>query len=81
MAVVKFQEGVPVPPPRSGKPGRKPKYAFDRLRVGDSMVVETENPEEVRQTYWSVRAWNKRHPETRLEWRRVEKGIGVWRTK
>ena len=77
-----IQEGVPIPP-RTVKVERKSQwdvYGIRRLKVGQSIVLELEVTEAIKNSLTSYLG-NLRTRSNLLHdftWREVDKGIGIW---
>lgn len=87
MARFRIFKNVPVPTTKHDVSGRKEKYPFRIMEVGDCFYVpfKTKKPETVRCTVASAAtAHKKRHaPEKKFTTRilRDRNAVGIWRTK
>lgn len=66
-------------PKRTGVGGRKPKYPFGELAVGQAFVVKSaEDPVKGASLRSSANGYSKKHPGWKFTVRAVEGGYGVW---
>jgi hypothetical protein len=77
MAGYTIEKGVPILPQKRPGAGRKSKYPFRDMEVGDSFMALGVAPITVRRAaYWSGRRLNKK-----FMTRTVEGGVRVWRVE
>lgn len=79
---IRIDKKKPIPKPATNKGGRSVKYPFDKLKIGDSFLIEGEH--KIRHSIYScLNAYNANRAEIRIEitTRAEENGIRVWRTK
>lgn len=70
----KIEAGLPIP-------NNKTKYPFRSMKVGDSFVILSDNPQgKQRRLYSSIAYWKKALPGRHFVMRCVEGGVRIWRT-
>jgi hypothetical protein len=72
MKKIEIEHGIPIPPDLRGR--RTGKYPFDKMRVGDSILI----PRNSRQSAYYYRF---KHPDFRFTVRRVGENYRLWRTE
>lgn len=76
--MIKIDSGIPVP---ASNAGRKPKYPFEEMDVGQSFFEAGDSGELQKNAISSVSYFRRKHPDMRFTVRRVDGGIRVWRTE
>lgn len=79
--MVKIEKGIEIPKKNTGS-GRKYKFPWNKMEVGDSFFVKGDAKIQGRTCFQSAYRYKKRNsPEFGVSVRKVDGGIRVWRIK
>jgi hypothetical protein len=79
----KIEKGIEPVNPNGGKLGKPRIYPFDKMEIGDSFFVESNNVNQTRNSLGAC-CYNyvkRNDPEKKFMVRKVEGGVRVWRIK
>lgn len=79
MSEFKIEKGLPV---IMGKRGKKPKYPFGAMEIGDSFfVADDDEGKAVSRARVTAHTFSNRHSEYKFTCSKLDGGLRIWRVK